>query len=148
MKVLLGELSVERNELDVQMNERRAQLLVLKKDIKKEEENLQGILGQITKHKMGMSQDLLGFVQIGKEHTKLSSSPHPNPISAFYFTSLELKHVLETLELEKNELEGLKLQHEQKVNELEKTQVAILEVRNASVADAETGRSLLVLSLG
>ncbi|TRZ15185.1 hypothetical protein HGM15179_011896 [Zosterops borbonicus] len=91
MKVLLGELSVERNELDVQMNERRAQLLVLKKDIKKEEENLQGILGQITKHKM------------------------------------ELKHVLETLELEKNELEGLKLQHEQKVNELEKTQVAILE---------------------
>uniref|UniRef100_A0A8D2Q1J1 Uncharacterized protein n=1 Tax=Zosterops lateralis melanops TaxID=1220523 RepID=A0A8D2Q1J1_ZOSLA len=52
MKVLLGELSVERNELDVQMNERRTQLLVLKKDIKKEEENLQGILGQITKHKM------------------------------------------------------------------------------------------------
>lgn len=35
------------------------------------------------------------------------------------------------LELEKNELEGLKLQHEQKVNELEKTQVAVLEVRKA-----------------
>lgn len=52
------------------------------------------------------------------------------------------------LELEKNELEALKLQHEQKVNELEKTQVAILEVRNASVADAETGRSVLLLSLG
>ncbi|NXT72095.1 CNTRL protein, partial [Chaetops frenatus] len=91
IKVLLEELSVERTELDVQMNERRAQLLVLKKDIRKEEENLQGILGQITKHK------------------------------------LELKHVLEMLELEKNELEGLKLQHDQKVNELEKTQVTILE---------------------
>ncbi|XP_066189025.1 centriolin [Sylvia atricapilla] len=91
MKVLLGDLSVERDELDVQMNERRAQLLVLKKDVRKEEENLQGVLGQITKHKM------------------------------------ELKHVLEMLELEKNELEGLKLQHEQKVDELEKTQVAILE---------------------
>ncbi|KAL2298169.1 hypothetical protein Nmel_017132, partial [Mimus melanotis] len=91
IKVLLGELSVERNELDVQLNERRAQLLVLKKDIRKEEENLQGILGQITKHKM------------------------------------ELKQVLEMLELEKNELEGLKLQHEQKVSELEKTQVAVLE---------------------
>lgn len=37
------------------MNERRAQLSVLKKEIRKEEENLQGILGQITKHKMGMS---------------------------------------------------------------------------------------------
>lgn len=32
------------------------------------------------------------------------------------------------LELENNELQGLKLQHDQKVNELEKTQVAILEV--------------------
>ncbi|XP_056361210.1 centriolin isoform X2 [Oenanthe melanoleuca] len=91
IKVLLEELSVERDELDVQLNERRAQLSVLKKDIRKEEENLQGILGQITKHKM------------------------------------ELKHVLEILELEKNELEGLKLQHEQKVTELEKTQVAVLE---------------------
>ncbi|KAI1232201.1 hypothetical protein IHE44_0007267 [Lamprotornis superbus] len=127
IKVLLGELNVERNELDVQLNERRAQLSVLKKDIRKEEENLQGILGQITKHKMGMSQDLVGFVQIGKEHTELFSSPHPNPITALYFTSLELKHMLEMLELEKNELEGLKLQHEQKVNELEKTQVAVLE---------------------
>lgn len=87
MKVLLGELSVERDELDVQMNERKAQLLVLKKDIRKEEENLQGILGQITKHKMGMSQDLLGFVHIGKEHTELLNSPHPNPITALYFTS-------------------------------------------------------------
>ncbi|XP_016158060.1 PREDICTED: centriolin isoform X2 [Ficedula albicollis] len=91
IKVLLEELSVERNELDVQLNERRAQLSILKKEIRKEEENLQGILGQITKHKM------------------------------------ELKHVLEMLELEKNELEGLKLQHEQKVTELEKTQVAVLE---------------------
>ncbi|OWK61378.1 Centriolin [Lonchura striata] len=126
MKVLLGELSAERNQLDAQMNERRAQLLVLKKDIRKEEENLQGILGQINKHKMGMSWDLLGFVQSGEEHTELFSS-HPNPITARYFTSLELKHVLEMLELEKNELEGLKLQHEQKVNELEKTQVAVLE---------------------
>ncbi|NWV14438.1 CNTRL protein, partial [Ptilonorhynchus violaceus] len=91
IKVILEELSVERKELDAQMNEKRAQLSVLKKDSRKEEENLQGILGQITKHKM------------------------------------ELKHVLEMLELEKNELEGLKLQHDQKVNELEKTQVAVLE---------------------
>lgn len=87
-------------------------------------------------------------MQIGKEDTELLSSPHPDPAIALYFTSLELKHVLETLELEKNELEGLKLQHEQKVNELEKTQMAVLEVRNASVADAETGRSVLLLSLG
>ncbi|KFP11140.1 Centriolin, partial [Egretta garzetta] len=91
IKLLLEELNGERKELDVQINEKRAQLSFIKKDIGKEEENLQGILGQITKHK------------------------------------IELKHVLETLELENNELRGLKLQHDQKVNELEKTQVAILE---------------------
>ncbi|KAM6192968.1 centriolin isoform 1-T1 [Sarcoramphus papa] len=91
IKLLLEELNVERKELDVQINEKRAQLSFIKKDIGKEEENLQGILGQITKHK------------------------------------IELKHVLEMLELENNELQGLKLQHDQKVNELEKTQVAILE---------------------
>lgn len=44
------------------------------------------------------------------------------------FILLELKHVLEMLEIENNELQGLKLQHNQKVNELEKTQVAVLEV--------------------
>ncbi|XP_071430495.1 centriolin isoform X2 [Pithys albifrons albifrons] len=91
IKVLLEELNGEREELDAQLSERRAQLSLLNKDIRKEEENLQGILGQITKHKM------------------------------------ELTHVLEMLEMERNELQGLKLQHDQKVNELDKTQVAILE---------------------
>ncbi|KAM9595844.1 centriolin isoform 4-T6 [Morphnus guianensis] len=91
IKLLLEELNVERKELDVQINEKRAQLLFIKKDIGKEEENLQGILGQITRHK------------------------------------IELKHVLEMLELENNELQVLKLQHKQKVDELEKTQVTILE---------------------
>ncbi|KAK4811457.1 hypothetical protein QYF61_006391 [Mycteria americana] len=91
IKLLLEELNVERKELDVQINEKRAQLSFIKKDIGKEEEHLQGILGQITRHK------------------------------------IELKHVLEMLELENNELQALKLQHDQKINELEKTQVAILE---------------------
>ncbi|NXF85829.1 CNTRL protein, partial [Eubucco bourcierii] len=91
IKLLLEELNVERKELDVQVKEKRAQLLFIKKDIGKEEENLQGILCQIAKHKM------------------------------------ELKHVLEMMELENNELQSLKLQHDQKVNELEKTQRAVLE---------------------
>lgn len=53
---------------------------------------------------------------------------------------LELKHVLEMLELENNELQALKLQHDQKVDELEKTQVTILEVSISSVANTVTGR--------
>ncbi|XP_061867469.1 centriolin isoform X2 [Colius striatus] len=91
IKLLLEELDIEKKELDVQISEKRAQLSFIKKDIGKEEANLQAILGQITRHKT------------------------------------ELKHVLEMLELENNALEGLKLQHDQKVSELEKTQVAILE---------------------
>ncbi|KAM5145706.1 centriolin [Mantella aurantiaca] len=39
----------------------------------------------------------------------------------------ELKHVLEMQQLETNELRGLKLQHDQKINELEKTQSLMLQ---------------------
>ncbi|OXB67097.1 hypothetical protein ASZ78_005670 [Callipepla squamata] len=91
IKLLLEDLNAERRELDVQIDEKRAQLLFIKKDIGEEEENLQRVLGQINKHK------------------------------------IELKHVLEMLEIENNQLQGLKLQHDQKVNELEKAQVAVLE---------------------
>ncbi|NXI41505.1 CNTRL protein, partial [Galbula dea] len=91
LKQLLEELNAENKKLDVQINEKRAQLSLIKKDIAKEEENLQGILGQISKHK------------------------------------IDLKYVLEMLELENNEHQSLKLQHDQKVNELEKIQHAVLE---------------------
>lgn len=39
------------------------------------------------------------------------------------------------LQLENNELQGLKLQHDQKLNDLEKTQVAVLEVSVSSGVD-------------
>lgn len=57
-----------------------------------------------------------------------------------FFILLELKHVLEMLEIENNELQGLKLQHDQKINELEKTQVAVLEVSISFIASTVTGR--------
>ena len=43
---------------------------------------------------------------------------------------LELKNILDMLQLENNELQSLKLQHDQKVSELEKAQVEVLEVIN------------------
>lgn len=46
---------------------------------------------------------------------------------------LELKNILDMLHLENNELQGLKLQHDQKMSELEKTQVEVLEVINKAV---------------
>ncbi|XP_018420154.1 PREDICTED: centriolin [Nanorana parkeri] len=39
----------------------------------------------------------------------------------------ELKHVLEMQQLETNELRGLKMQHDQKINDLEKTQPLLLQ---------------------
>lgn len=72
IKLLLEELNVERKELDVQINEKRAQLLIIKKDIGKEEENLQGIVGQITRHKIGMSLALLDGILCGlKRYSEL-----------------------------------------------------------------------------
>ena len=49
------------------------------------------------------------------------------------FFLLELKNILDMLQLENNELQGLKLQHDQKMSELEKTQVEVLEVMNRAV---------------
>lgn len=93
MKVLLAELSVERNELDVQLNERKAQLLVLKKDIRKEEENLQGILGQVTKHKMGMSLGFTGFCADweGTHRALEFSSPWSSNCSLFHLPRTETR---------------------------------------------------------
>ncbi|NXL01518.1 CNTRL protein, partial [Mesembrinibis cayennensis] len=66
----------------------------------------------------------LSFIKkdIGKEEENLQGI-----LGQISRHKIELKHVLEMLELENTELEGLKLQHDQKVNELEKTQIAILE---------------------
>nr|XP_033817320.1 centriolin isoform X2 [Geotrypetes seraphini] len=91
VKSLLEELSVQKGELNAQISEKRAQLVLLKQEIVKQEDNLQSTIANISKHKT------------------------------------ELKHVLEMLQLENNELQGLKLQHDQKVNELERTQVSVLE---------------------
>lgn len=41
---------------------------------------------------------------------------------------LELRHVLEMVQLETRELEGVKLQHNQKLDQLEKSQETLLEV--------------------
>ncbi|XP_075690697.1 centriolin isoform X2 [Rhinoderma darwinii] len=48
-------------------------------------------------------------------------------VSQIHKQKSELKHVLEMQQLENNELEGLKLQHDQKMNDLEKTQSLLLQ---------------------
>ncbi|XP_030142750.4 centriolin isoform X2 [Taeniopygia guttata] len=100
MKVLLGELSAERNQLDAQINERRAQLLVLKKDIRKEEENLQGILGQISKHKMELKH-VLEMLELEKnelEGLKLQHEQKVNELEKTQVAVLEEKLKLEDIQ--------------------------------------------------
>ncbi|XP_075041774.1 centriolin isoform X2 [Mixophyes fleayi] len=48
-------------------------------------------------------------------------------ISQIHKQKSELKHMLEMQQLENNELQGLKLQHDQKINDLEKTQSLMLQ---------------------
>ena len=47
---------------------------------------------------------------------------------------LELKNILDMLQLENNELQALKLQHDQKMSELEKIHVEVLEVINKGIS--------------
>ncbi|XP_037654261.1 centriolin isoform X3 [Choloepus didactylus] len=91
VKSFLEELSFQKGELNVQISENKAQLVLIKQEIGKEEENLQAVVGQMSKYKT------------------------------------ELKNILDMLQLENNELQGLKQQHDQKLSELEKTQIEVLE---------------------
>lgn len=53
VKSLLEELSFQKGELNVQISEKKTQLAFIKQEIEKEEENLQVVLGQMSKHKTG-----------------------------------------------------------------------------------------------
>ncbi|XP_006865728.1 PREDICTED: centriolin [Chrysochloris asiatica] len=60
--------------------------------------------------------------EIGKEEENLQVV-----LGQMFKHKTELKNILDILQLENNELQGLKLQHDQRVSELEKTQVQVLE---------------------
>uniref|UniRef100_A0A2I2ZA55 Centriolin n=1 Tax=Gorilla gorilla gorilla TaxID=9595 RepID=A0A2I2ZA55_GORGO len=56
VKSLLEELSFQKGELNVQISERKTQLTLIKQEIEKEEENLQVVLRQMSKHKTAFLQ--------------------------------------------------------------------------------------------
>lgn len=53
VKSLLEELSFQKGELNVHISEKRTQLTLIKQEIEKEEENLEVVLQQLSKHKTG-----------------------------------------------------------------------------------------------
>ncbi|XP_064532715.1 centriolin isoform X1 [Pseudopipra pipra] len=100
IKVILEELNVERKELDAQLSGKRAQLSFLNKDIRKEEENLQGILGQITKHKMELKH-VLEMLELEKnelEGLKLQHEQKVNELEKTQEAILEEKLKLEKVQ--------------------------------------------------
>ncbi|NWU08088.1 CNTRL protein, partial [Cephalopterus ornatus] len=100
IKVILEELNVERKELDAQLGEKRAQLAFLNKDIRKEEENLQGILGQISKHKMELKH-VLEMLELEKNELqglKLQHEQKVNELEEAQVAVLEEKLKLENVQ--------------------------------------------------
>ncbi|NXK36470.1 CNTRL protein, partial [Piprites chloris] len=100
IKVILEELNVERKELDAQLSEKRAQLSFLNKDIRKEEENLQGILGQITKHKMELKHllEMLELEQNKLQGLKVQHDQKVNELEKTQVAILEEKLKLENMQ--------------------------------------------------
>ncbi|NXJ02728.1 CNTRL protein, partial [Psophia crepitans] len=100
IKLLLEELNVERKELDVQINEKRAQLSFVKKDIGKEEANLQGILGQITRHKIELKHvlEMLELENNELQGLKLQHEQKVNELEKTQVAILEEKLKLEKIQ--------------------------------------------------
>ncbi|XP_042612747.1 centriolin isoform X3 [Cyprinus carpio] len=75
-----------------------------------------------------LSERKTRLAQYKKEQQKEEESLQ-NIHSAIKKHKAELKHVLEMVQLESGELEGVKLQHNQKLDQLEKSQETLLQVR-------------------
>ncbi|KAK2515027.1 Cntrl [Columba guinea] len=100
IKLLMEELLDERKKLDVQMTEKRAQLTLIKEDIGKEEENLQGILGQITKHKTELKHvlEMLELENNELQGLKLQHDQKVNELQKTQAAILEEKLKLENIQ--------------------------------------------------
>ncbi|OPJ67638.1 centriolin isoform B [Patagioenas fasciata monilis] len=100
IKLLVEELLVERKKLDVQMTEKSTQLTLIKEDIGKEEENLQGILGQITKHKTELKHvlEMLELENNELQGLKLQHEQKVNELQKTQAAVLEEKLKLENIQ--------------------------------------------------
>ncbi|XP_061055983.1 centriolin isoform X3 [Eubalaena glacialis] len=90
LKSLLEELSFQKGELNVQISEKKNQLSLIKQETETEEENLQVVLGQMSKHKTEL-KNILDMLQL--ENNELQS--------------LKLQHDQKVSELEKAQVEVL-----------------------------------------
>uniref|UniRef100_A0A7M4ET31 Centriolin n=1 Tax=Crocodylus porosus TaxID=8502 RepID=A0A7M4ET31_CROPO len=96
----LEELSVQKGELNAQINEKGTQLSLIKQDTGREEENLQGILGQIAKHKTELKHvlEMLQLENNELQGLKLQHDQKLNELEKTQVAVLEEKLEIENLQ--------------------------------------------------
>lgn len=131
VKSLLEELSFQKGELNVQINEKKTQLALIKQEIGKEEENLQIVLVQASKHKTEL-KNILDMLQLENSELQSLKLQHDQKL-----TELEKIHV-EMLEA-KLDLENLKQTALQQKGEIEwQKQLLERDKREVEQLSAET----------
>uniref|UniRef100_A0A8C8VG35 Centriolin n=1 Tax=Pelusios castaneus TaxID=367368 RepID=A0A8C8VG35_9SAUR len=108
VRSLLEQLNAQREELSAQINEKRTQLSLIKLDIGKEEDHLQGVLGQVTKHKTELKH-ILEMLQLENnelEGLKLQHSQKVHELEKTQVAVLEEKLELENLQRQSQHQRG------------------------------------------
>ncbi|XP_060056053.1 centriolin isoform X2 [Erinaceus europaeus] len=111
VKSLLEELSFQKGELNVQVNEKKTQLVLIKQEIEKEEKNLQVVVVQMSNHKTEL-KNILDMLQLENNELQDLRLQHDQKVSELEKTQVE---ILE----EKLELENLQQTALQKKGEIE-----------------------------
>ncbi|XP_073081501.1 centriolin isoform X3 [Manis javanica] len=105
VKSLLEELSFQKGELNVQISEKKTQVALIKQDIEKEEENLQVVLGQMSKYKTEL-KNILDMLQLENNELQGLKLQHDQKVSEFEKTQVEVLE--EKLELENLQQKALR----------------------------------------
>ncbi|XP_053552402.1 centriolin, partial [Bombina bombina] len=108
VRSLLEDLSVQKGELNAQLNEKKAQLIILKQQVAHEEENLQKVAAQISKQKSELKH-VLQMLQLENNELQGAKLQHDQKINELEETQsmlLEGKLELENLQRASQRLHG------------------------------------------
>ncbi|EMP34606.1 Centriolin [Chelonia mydas] len=141
VRSFLEQLNAQRGELNAQINEKRTHLSLIKQDIGKEEENLQGVLGQITKHKTELKH-ILEMLQLENNELqglKLQHSQKVNELEktqvAVLKEKLELENLQQLSQRQRGEMEWQRqlLEKDQQEKEMLASQMRTLQNNTESL---------------
>ncbi|EQB78923.1 centriolin isoform 4 [Camelus ferus] len=131
-ETLLQAKRAELEKLKSQVAGQQQEMAVLDRQLGQKREELHLLQGSMVQAKADLQEALrLGETEVTEKCNHIREVKSLLEELSFQKGELnvqiKLKNILDMLQLENNELQGLKLQHDQKVSELEKTQVEVLE---------------------